>query len=115
MLAALPFAAAFFMLTIFYKFDVLLLGRLQPTHVVGLYAAGYKLVDIVHALAVVAAGAIYPRLARLSAGAQRAQSATRALELFLLAGGIAAGALWVTRVPVTAFLFGPAYDATAGV
>jgi O-antigen/teichoic acid export membrane protein len=113
--AVLPFAAAFMALTIFYKVDVLLLERLQDRAVVGIYAAGYKLVDIVHALAVVASGAFYPRLARLGSKAERARPATRALELFLLAGVLGAGALWLIRTPLILFVFGPAYAPTADV
>jgi O-antigen/teichoic acid export membrane protein len=113
--AALPFGAAFFALTVFYKFDALLLNLLESTRVVGLYAAGYKLVDVAHALAVVASVAIYPRLARLTVAAQRAQPAARALELFLLGGALAAGGLWLVRTPLTFLLFGNAYAVTADV
>jgi O-antigen/teichoic acid export membrane protein len=112
---AMPFAAAFLALTVFYKFDVLLLQRLQSTHVVGVYAAGYKLVDIVHALAVVAAAALYPRLSRMLSSNERAPASGRSLELFLLAGVLGAGMLWLMRQPLTGWLFGDAYAGTADV
>jgi O-antigen/teichoic acid export membrane protein len=112
---AMPFAAAFLALTVFYKFDVLLLQRLQSTHVVGVYAAGYKLVDIVHALAVVAAAALYPRLSRMLSSEDRAPASGRSLELFLLAGVLGAGILWLMREPLTGWLFGAAYAGTADV
>jgi O-antigen/teichoic acid export membrane protein len=107
--ATMPFAAAFFMLTVFYKGDVLLLSRLRDVHDAGIYAAGYKLVDVVHALAVVAAAAVYPRLARV----RGASAAGRALELFLLLAAAGAGCLWLLRAPLVALLYGSAYDATA--
>ena len=112
--ATAPFAVAFLALTIFYKFDVLLLQRLSDAGTVGVYAAGYKLVDVVHALAVVAAVAVYPRLARTSSAA-RGQASRRTLELFLLAGVLGSGVLWLLRAPLTLALFGPAYAETANV
>jgi O-antigen/teichoic acid export membrane protein len=104
--ATAPFAAAFLLLTLFYKFDVPLLARLGGAHEAGIYAAAYKLVDVVHALAVVAAAAVYPRLAR----AGGADAARRTLELLLLLAVPGAGLLWLLRTPLTTLLFGAAYD-----
>jgi O-antigen/teichoic acid export membrane protein len=106
--ATLPFAVAFFALTVFYKADVLLLGRLRDAHEAGIYAAGYKLVDIVHALAVVAAAAVYPRLARASAEL----AGRRVLELFLMAAAAGAGCMWLLRAPLIDALYGADYHAT---
>jgi O-antigen/teichoic acid export membrane protein len=107
--ATAPFAVAFLLLTLFYKFDLPLLARLRGAHEAGIYAAAYKLVDVVHALAVVAAAAVYPRLARAgSAGAAR-----RTLELLLLLAVPGAGLLWLLRAPVITLLFGHAYDDAA--
>ena len=111
--ATAPFAIAFLALTIFYKFDVLLLQQWSNAGAVGVYAAGYKLVDVVHALAVVASIAVYPRLARSASGAARAQASQRTLELFLLLGVLGSGVLWLVRAPLTLFLFGSAYAETA--
>ena len=107
--AALPFAVAFFALTVFYKFDVLLLDRLQGSVAAGVYAAGYKLVDVVHALAVVASAAVYPRLAR----AATQDAARRTVELFLLIAVPAAASIWLIRTPLVALLFGAEYADTA--
>src|SRR5690606_36872050 len=65
--ALAPFAAAFVVLTVYYKVDVLLLARWRDAVEVGLYAAAYKVVDIAQALAVVVSGAVYPRLSRAAA------------------------------------------------
>ena len=111
--ATAPFAAGFLALTIFYKFDVLLLQRLGDAADVGIYVAGYKLVDVAHALAVVASVAVYPRLARTTSGAARGQASRRTLELFLLLGVAGSGTLWLIREPLTLLLFGPAYADTA--
>ncbi|MGH7467533.1 MAG: oligosaccharide flippase family protein [Longimicrobiales bacterium] len=113
--AAAPFAVAFLALTIFYKFDVLLVQRLGSAGAVGVYAAGYKLVDAVHALAVVAAAAIYPRLARTTSAEVRAFASRRTLELFLLMGVAGSAVLWLVRTPLTLFLFGAAYTETTTV
>jgi O-antigen/teichoic acid export membrane protein len=115
MRTAAPFAVAFLALTIFYKFDVLLLQRLESAGAVGVYAAGYKLVDVVHALAVVAAAAVYPRLARATSLAARGYASRRTLELFLLMGVAGSGVLWLMRAPLTLFLFGQPYAETASV
>lgn len=66
--ALAPFGAAFVALTVYYKVDVLLLARWRPPADVGLYAAAYKFVDILQALVLVVAGAVYPRLSRLARG-----------------------------------------------
>ncbi len=113
--AAAPFAVAFLALTIFYKVDVLLLQRLRDAGAVGVYAAGYKLVDVVHALAVVAAAAVYPRLARATTAEARAYASRRTLELFLLAGVAGSGVLWLVRGPLTLLLFGAEYAETAAL
>jgi O-antigen/teichoic acid export membrane protein len=107
--AAVPFAAAFFALTIFYKADVLLLARLRGAYDVGIYAAGYKIVDVLHALAVVGSGAVFPRLARGDTGG----GARRTMELFLLLAVLASGSLWLLRAPLVDVLFGAAYLETA--
>jgi O-antigen/teichoic acid export membrane protein len=107
--AVAPFAVAFFVLTVFYKLDILLLSALSDASSAGLYAAGYKLVDVVHALAVVAAAAVYPRLAR----AKGTAAASRATELFFLAAVPGAALLWLSREPLVSLLFGADYAGTS--
>jgi O-antigen/teichoic acid export membrane protein len=112
----MPFASAFLLLTIFYKFDVILLQQLQTSTVAGIYAAGYKLVDVVHALAVVAAAAVYPRLARSFRDDRgHGAAASRTLELFVLGGVPAAAAVFLLRDPLTSMFFGDAYATTSQV
>jgi O-antigen/teichoic acid export membrane protein len=106
---ALPFAAGFLALTLYYKLDVLLLQRLQPLHVVGQYAAAYKFVDIIQALTVVACGALYPRLSRVASPDRRNRSSQRILEVGLLAIVPASALLWILRGLIVTTLFGPSY------
>lgn len=133
--ALAPFAAAFVALTVYYKVDVLLLARWRDAAEVGLYAAAYKFVDVAQALALVAAGAVYPRLSRAVAAAAHAassgrnagdrahghaspalpRSAARLLEWALLATVPAAGLVFLLRMPLTVAIYGAAYADAAVV
>jgi len=108
-----PFAAAFLLLTAYYKVDIILLGRWRGQAEAGVYAAGYRFVDVAQALAVVIASALYPRLSRLAGGPGR--PATRTVELMLLAVVPASAVLWLIRGPLVMLLFGGAYAGAAEV
>lgn len=112
-----PFGAAFVALTFYYKVDVLLLAWWRPSHDVGIYTASYKFVDIMQALALVAVGSVYPRLARAAAretGESRSAS-SRLTELALIATVPIGALLWLGRSPVIHSLYGPAYSDSVGV
>ena len=132
--ALAPFAAAFVALTVYYKVDVLLLARWRDAAEVGTYAAAYKLVDVVQALALVVAGAVYPRLSRAvaaGAGADPAEAAAgaaaaaadaplpaaaaRLSEWMLLAVAPAAGLVFLLREPLIAVVYGHDYAEAAAV
>jgi O-antigen/teichoic acid export membrane protein len=106
-----PFAAAFLLLTAYYKVDILLLERWRGAGEAGVYAAAYRFVDIAQALSVVIASALYPRLSRL--GSRPGRAAARSIELVLLAAVPAAATLWLLRVPVVSMLFGDTYSGSA--
>lgn len=110
--AALPFAAAFLALTVFYKADVLILSRARPGVDVGLYTAAYKLVDIAQALMLAVIVATYPRLAR--AAAQRSAgedwAGTRLAELALLLVAPVAALAFLLRDPILGSLYGAQYQ-----
>lgn len=111
--ALAPFAAAFLLLTAYYKIDILLLGRWRGASDAGEYAAAYRFVDVAQALSVVIASALYPRLSRI--GRRAGESASRSLELLMLAAVPASALLWLIREPLVTFLFGERYLAAAGV
>jgi exopolysaccharide production protein ExoY len=136
----LPFAAAFVVLTAYYKVDILLVEGWRGSGEAGLYAAAYKFVDVGQALALVFATAVYPRLARMATPAAMATPAsvatpatpgagitpdghvppyswasTRAVELLVLGGIPAAGLLWLLREPLVWVLFGEEFIASAPV
>lgn len=115
--ALLPFAAAFLALTVYYKVDLLLLAHWRSAAEVGIYAAAYKFVDFLHALVLVGAVAVYPRLSRWAPeGARRERWAgTRVTELALLVAVPVAGALWLARSPAIGVLFGGAYSDSVSV
>lgn len=120
--ALLPFAAAFIVLTAYYKVDILLVEAWRGEAQAGLYAAAYKFVDVAQALALVLATAVYPRLSRAARpGPPRGQrgpaspGAARLVELVMLAGVPAAAVLWLFREPAIGLLFGPAYHASVSV
>jgi O-antigen/teichoic acid export membrane protein len=107
-----PFAAAFLLLTAYYKVDIILLDRWRGASEAGIYAAAYRFVDIAQALSVVIASALYPRLSRL--GSRAGRPAARAIELMLLAAVPASALLWIVREPLVAMLFGEVYAGAAG-
>lgn len=115
---ALPFAAAYVVLTVHYRVDVLVLERLWTPVEVGVYAAAYKFVDVFYSLVLVGVVAVFPRLSRAArregAGANGRWAATRASELVLLVAVPAAGALWLLRAPAV-FIFGDAYAGSVPV
>ncbi len=114
--ALAPFAAALVALTIYYKVDVLVLASMRAAEDVGEYTAAYKFIDISQALAIVAASAVYPRLARAALADSRADWAgTRVTELMLLATIPAAGLLWLVRVPLIHLLYGSEYHGATSV
>lgn len=108
--SSVPFAVAFFALTLYTKVDVVLLARWRGAADVGLYVAAYKALDIVQALAVVGVGAAYPRLARVTAHvATGDRTSARVLELaWGCALPVATGVL-LLRATAVRLLFGPAY------
>jgi PST family polysaccharide transporter len=109
-----PFAAAFIALTIYCKIDVMLLERWSDTEA-GLYTAAYKFVDVFQALVVVAAAAVYPRLARASGPAAASGVARRSAELLLL-GALPVGlTLHLVAAPVVRLVFGNGYEGAAAV
>ncbi|HEX7120120.1 MAG TPA: oligosaccharide flippase family protein [Longimicrobiales bacterium] len=109
--ALAPFAASFIALTLYYKVDFLLLARWRDAAEVGIYAAAYKFVDIAHALAIVVASAVYPRLSRAAAAAGTGGRApgTRVAELVLAAAVPASALLWLLREPIVRVVYGDAY------
>jgi O-antigen/teichoic acid export membrane protein len=106
-------------LTLYYKTHVLLLAAWQSAEQVGIHGAAYRFVDMVQALTIVAAAAVYPRLSRSApaAGTRSGETwaAGRVAELLLLATTPAAVCLALAREPVIAFLFGSGYGASAPV
>lgn len=115
--ALAPFAAAFVALTVYYKVDFLLLARWRPPQEVGLYTAAYKFVDILQALVLVVAAAVYPRLSRAApGGVDRGRWAgTRVTELLVLCAVPLAGTLWLVRTPLILGLYGFEYAPSAPV
>lgn len=116
--ALAPFAAAFIALTLYYKTDVLLLAAWRSAEQVGIHAAAYRFVDMAQALVIVAAAAVYPRLARSAPAAPsrgEGWAAGRVAELLLLAAAPAAVCLAFAREPVIRLLYGTGYAAAAPV
>jgi O-antigen/teichoic acid export membrane protein len=109
-----PFAAAFIGLTIYCKIDVLLLERWSHSQA-GLYTAAYKFVDVFQALVVVAAAAVYPRLARSGSVAGRSEGARRSVELLLVCALPVGLTLHLVSSPVVGLVFGEGYQDAAAV
>ena len=111
LVAALPFAAAFLALTVFYKGDVLILSRVRSAAEAGVYVAAYKLVDVAQALALAGIVATYPRLARaaVTRGHGERWAATRLAELALLFVAPIAALAFLLREPILVGLYGAEY------
>lgn len=116
--ALAPFAAAFVVLTVYYKVDVILLSRWRTPADVGVFTAAYKAVDVFQALVLVGVAAVYPRLSRSAPrGGEPAGrwAGTRVTELVLLATVPLAGLVWLARAPLVGVLYGSAYAAAVPV
>ena len=115
LVAALPFAAAFLALTVFYKADVLILSRVRSAAEAGVYVAAYKLVDVAQALALAGIVATYPRLARaaVTRGHGERWAATRLAELALLFVAPTAALAFLLREPILVGLYGAEYASAA--
>jgi len=111
-----PYGLAFVGLTVYSKVDVILLARWSGSVQVGYYSAAYKFVDVFQALVIVAAGAVYPRLAR-TAGVREGPGwgGGRAADVVILASLPAALALHMVATPVVHIVFGAAYAGSAAV
>jgi O-antigen/teichoic acid export membrane protein len=109
-----PFAAAFIGLTIYCKIDVLLLERWSHSQA-GLYTAAYKFVDVFQALVVVAAAAVYPRLARAGSISGRSEGGKRAVELLLVCALPVGLTLHLVSTPIVRIVFGDGYQDAAAV
>lgn len=111
-----PFAAAFVGLTVYSKVDVILLARWSGAAEVGVYSAAYKFVDVFQALVIVAAGAVFPRLARTadrrSGGGWGGARSTEVLVLGAVPVGLT---LHLVAGPAVGLIFGPAYAGSAPV
>lgn len=107
--SVVPFATGFVLLTLFYKVDIVLLERWRSRDEVGLYVAAYRFLDLTHALALAAVGAVYPALARQATVRRGAGPGSRVGELGVLAWAPVAAALFVAREAVVVGLFGAAY------
>lgn len=105
---AVPFGALMTAFAVYYRVDMVLLGQLAGAHEVGLYAAAYRFLDAVIALAAALAGPLFPRLASVAASDPAAarrllEDAWRpllALGLPLTVGG------WLLAPDLTGLLFG---------
>ncbi len=109
-----PFAAAFIGLTIYCKIDVLLLERWSHSQA-GLYTAAYKFVDVFQALVVVAAAAVYPRLARAGSPSGRSEGGRRSVELLLVCALPVGLTLHLVSTPMVRLVFGEGYQDAAAV
>lgn len=109
--SVVPFATGFVFLTLFYKVDVLLLEHWRSRDEVGLYVAAYRFVDLSHALALAAVGAVYPSLARRAGGGDEARAGTgrRVGELSLLAWAPVGAAIFLAREAAVVSVFGGEY------
>ncbi|MDA8331110.1 MAG: oligosaccharide flippase family protein [Candidatus Dormibacteraeota bacterium] len=82
----LPFAMVFFLNTIYFKIDVLILDALRNTTEVGYYQAGYKFLEGLSFLPQTVMNAVFPALSILHLGAAESMRRAYTVTLRLLAG-----------------------------
>lgn len=66
--AALPLGAAGAAIAIYYRLDVLILGRLEPASAVGQYGAGYRFIDALGVIPTILVTVLSPVFARSAIG-----------------------------------------------
>lgn len=112
----LPYAVEIFLITAYQQLDSILIQAILGPAAVGLYQAGMKLVQGVYRLAPVFAQVLLPSLSKAhSENELTTRSALRSTYTFLAVG--AAGAILMAAFSsfITSRLFGPQYQALAGL
>lgn len=115
--AAAPFAAAFLVMTMYYRLDILILRELRTRPEVGIYTAATKFAEIVTSVILGAVAAAYPpvsRAARRLNGGER-WAGTRLVEFVILSAVPASAALWLIRSEAVRLVFSAEYGDAAAV
>lgn len=109
-----PIGLSGILLFVYSRADLLILSFLQPAGIVGLYAAAYKIVEVVIQIPVLFAGFVVPLLAFTSVTPDRARAIfQRAFDvLALFAIGLVTGGLALAD-PIVRFVSGDAFAPAA--
>ena len=115
-LRSLPLGAASIAITLYYSFDTVLLGLFRGAGEVGYYAAAYRIVLPILALAGAVGTVAIPDLSRLAARdgpAARAAVTNLSRQMILWAVPMAVGGA-LTAEPIIQLIYGPEYLPAAG-
>jgi PST family polysaccharide transporter len=113
---ALPVLGVFLAGLLIYNLDILFLRFMQPTEVVGLYAAAYSLIGFLANVSTVYGITLLPTLTRLSrrSAEERSLYHTAMAQVFAIALPISVGGMFVAHTAIR-LGFGEGYAASASV
>jgi len=102
---------------LFYKSDILLLSAFAPVHQVGIYAAGYKLLDLAYKVPLIGAKVVSPALFQHyeTSGTLYARSADAFVRVSAVAGLVPAVICYQNAPLIIDVLYGEGYEAAAMV
>lgn len=104
-----------FLSQLFYKSDVMLLSALAPIQQVGIYAAGYKLLDLAYKAPIISAKVVSPALfvQHQADVEQYGRSVDAFVRISTVAGIIPAIVCYLNAPLIIGLLFGPGFEEAA--
>jgi O-antigen/teichoic acid export membrane protein len=113
--SSVPLGAAGLCAAVVNRVDFLMLERMTDLTQVGLYAAAYKVTNLLEALPLMVMGTVYPLMSRYAAeDPERLRALVRKSVLFLGIVGVSAGIVVTVTAPlIVRLLFGTEFSAAA--
>ncbi len=111
---SVPLGLAYVVSSIYFKVDTIILSLLKPAHDVGIYAAAYKLLDIMLIFPVIFGTTIFPLLARNHENKEKFANIVAKAGRFLLFVGapMAVGGV-ILSLPIALLIGGHAFTASS--
>lgn len=115
--SAIPFALMVIFNNLYFRIDIIMLQKMRGGAAVGIYSAGYKVLDVLMVIGANIAGVLYPRMASQASDAPRALERTiQRSYRYMTALGIPAAVVVTILAPwMVRMLFGDEFSASASV
>lgn len=111
LVSSLPFALMVIFNNVYYRVDIIMLEKIQGHSAVGIYAAGYKVIDVLMIIGANVAGVLYPRMAAQSGTPEALGRTLETTYRYLTALAIPVSVVVTVLAPgLVAVLFGSAFS-----